>query len=494
MSGDDRPVRQYAALSIRAVNDRLFRSTRLWSVYPTGGKCHDRRYAPVILDRSSFRSLQPIARLTESADSVASETPWRLALRWVVRLRYGFIAGEIAIIAALWFALQIPLPVALIAAVVLLQGLSNWALASSRQWVEANAENIIGLLFAGDTLCLTMILAFSGGPSNPFSLLYLVQITFSAMVLRKLWTWTLGIVSTVSFGLLFWISRDVPAFREHMAVSGQFSLHLLGMWIAFATAALLISFFVGKLSTEARAKEREILLMQKRLARNDRLASLVTLAAGAAHEMATPLATIAVTAKEMEHDASERLRDGVVEEDARLIRSQVERCRLILERMGAQGADPFGETPKAIAIRDLLIQIQERFPKDRERIRVAVEAGDGNACVVPVRAAIEALSALVKNALDASPRDGIVTLQASATDSGGVCFQVHDKGAGMTTEVLERVAEPFFTTKAPGQGMGLGAFLVHLFAETLGGQLSFESQPGQGCTASLELPDLRHVR
>jgi len=452
----------------------------------------DLEYTPVIIDRSRPRSLQP-TDLKDAVVPVAGETAWHLALRWVVRLRYGFIAGEIAIIAALWIGLGIPMPLVLIAPVIGAQGLSNWALAWNKQRLGTNTEHIIGLLFAGDTLCLTMILAFSGGPSNPFSLLYLVQITFSAMVLRKLWTRTLGILSTVSFGLLFWISRDVPAFREHSIVSGQFSLHLLGMWIAFATAALLISFFVGKLSSEARAKEREILLMQKRLARNDRLASLVTLAAGAAHEMATPLATIAVTAKEMEHEATERLCDGTIEEDARLIRSQVERCRLILERMGAQGADPFGETPKSIALNDLLIQIKERFPKDRERILVTVERGDTDACVVPVRAAIEALSALVKNALDASPREEVVTLQAS-TRSGVIRFQVLDNGAGMKPEVLERVAEPFFTTKAPGQGMGLGAFLAHLFAQTLGGRLSFESEPGRGCTASLELPDMRGVR
>jgi two-component system sensor histidine kinase RegB len=74
-----------------------------------------------------------------------------------------------------------------------------------------------------------------------------------------------------------------------------------------------------------------------------------------------------------------------------------------------------------------------------------------------------------------------------------VRFIVRDEGHGMTPEVLERVVEPFFTTKSPGQGMGLGAFLAHLFAQTLGGQLSFESKPGRGCTAILELPDLENV-
>jgi two-component system sensor histidine kinase RegB len=251
--------------------------------------------------------------------------------------------------------------------------------------------------------------------------------------------------------------------------------------------------FLGKLSSESRKKEREILLMQKRLARNDRLASLVTLAAGAAHEIATPLSTIAVTAKEMEYEAGLRLH-GRMEEDARLIREQVDRCRLILERMGAQGADPFGETPQRTDLYQLLRQVKERFPEDEERIEIQ---GDGPAsltCVIPVRAAIESLSALVKNALDASSDEGRVRLEAAQAGAERVRFLIHDEGTGMSAEVLERVAEPFFTTKAPGKGMGLGAFLAHLFAQTLGGQLSFESEPGRGCTVTLELPDMKHVR
>jgi len=420
------------------------------------------------------------------------KTARHLALRWVVRLRYGFIGGEIAIISALSFGLQIALPLIVLGPVIAIQGLTNWMLAARRERLGKSGEHLVGTLFALDTLCLTLILALSGGPANPFSLLYLVQITFSAIVLRKLWTWALGIISTVSFGLLFWVSRDVPAFHEH-AEAGQFSLHLFGMWLAFAAAALLISFFVGKVSAESRQKEREILLMQKRLARNDRLASLVTLSAGAAHEIATPLATIAVTAKEMERAASLHLRDRRIEEDAQLIRAQVERCRMILERMGTQGADPFGEPPKPIDLRDLLAQVKQRFTTEQARIHVEVHDAGVPACVIPVRAAVEALAALAKNALDASFDGGVVLLQAVESNKERVRFVVRDEGIGMTPEILERVAEPFFTTKAPGQGMGLGAFLAHLFAQTVGGQLSFESKPGCGCSAILELPNMKRV-
>src|SRR5262249_30148091 len=149
-----------------------------------------------------------------------------------------------------------------------------------------------------------------------------------------------------------------------------------------------------------------------------------------------------------------------IEEDAQLIRSQVERCRLILERMGAQGADPFGEAPKSTDLTELLVQVKERFPAQQERIEVQVNGANSESCVLHVRAAIEALAALVKNALDASSDGKPVILQAVRSIDKRVRFVVSDKGEGMTAEVLERVAEPFFTTKGPGQGMGLGAFLV----------------------------------
>jgi two-component system sensor histidine kinase RegB len=446
----------------------------------------------VIVEQPNLkRSAVGFWKADSKTEIVAGETR-HIALVWVIRLRYGFIAGEIAILAALRFGLQIDFPLLIIGPAIAIQVASNWLLASNKQRLGGGAEHLVGALFAVDALCLTLILALSGGPANPFSLFYLVQITFSAMVLHRLWTWALGVISTVSFGLLFLISRDVPAFHEH-SQSGEFSLHLFGMWIAFAAAALLISFFVGKLSTESRHKESELRLMEKRLAKNDRLASLVTLSAGAAHEIATPLATIAVTAKEMEREARANLRNMSLEEDAQLIRAQVERCRVILERMGAQGADPFGEAPRPVDLRDLLNEIQQKFQSEQVRIQVVVRNTDVPRCVLPVRATVEALSALVKNALDASTNGKPVLLEAAESTNERVRFVVRDEGIGMTPEVLERVAEPFFTTKAPGQGMGLGAFLAYLFAQTLGGQLSFESELGCGCSAILELPNMKNV-
>jgi two-component system sensor histidine kinase RegB len=400
------------------------------------------------------------------------------------------ICGEAAVIAAIALGLGAALPFGVLGLVIALQLASNALLGTSKSWASRYSEHLVGAIFCFDSLALTVILAMTGGAANPFSLFYLVQITFSAVILHRAWTWALGVLSTLSFGLLFWISNEIPALQAHIQ-QGEFSPHLVGMWVAFAAAALLLSFFIGKVSAEARRKKDEMLAMQRRLARNERLASLVTLAAGAAHEIATPLSTIAVTAKEMEHDAVQRLKDKRLEEDAALIRSQVERCRIILERMGAQGADPLGETPRTVDFHELLVRVRDRFPDDRGRIEIEV-AARLPACVLPENAAVEALSALVKNALDASQKDQPVRLSATP-GADSVRLLIQDQGAGMTPEVLDRVLEPFFTTKPAGKGMGLGAFLAHLFAQRLGGQLSFESRLGQGCTAIVEFPSPNHA-
>jgi two-component system sensor histidine kinase RegB len=414
----------------------------------------------------------------------------RAVLPWIVRLRYGMIVGEVVLLLLVSVALHVQVPFFLPALAVVLQLCTNYWLGRNRDKLSENAESTVGPLLLLDAVSLTLILAMTGGATNPFSLLYLVHITFSAVILHRAWTWALGVVSAISFGLLFWISKPVPAFQTHAATEAV-SLHLLGMWVAFTTAALLISYFIGKVSQEAREKEQELLVMQNQLARNERLASLVTLAAGAAHEIATPLATIAVSAREIERGAG-LLSDRGLEEDARLIRSEVERCRLILERMGAQGGDPIGEAPSAVDLQELLRRTKERFPNHQARIDVEVLASSSAACIIPARAAVEALGALVKNALDASPDGERVVLNAQLTHDG-LRFVIRDHGTGMTQEVIERVAEPFFTTKPPGQGMGLGAFLAHLFAQRLGGSLSFESVQGAGCTAILQLPIIHHV-
>lgn len=421
----------------------------------------------------------------QETDVTADLAP-NLALPWVLRLRYGVVIGEAAIILGMAYGFHLDFPLSWTLAPLAVVLASNIWLARLRVLPFRFPQGTLGAVFCLDTLCLSVILGLTGGPTNPFSLLYLVQITLSAVVLRKIWTWVLGGLSTACFGLLFFFHVPLVAFQGHHVDTGL-SPHLVGMWIAFVIAAAMITFFTGKIADALRTRDQEVRGLQDQIAKSERLASLVTLAAGAAHELGTPLATIAVAAKELERSAANLPnRDGVLE-DAQLIRSQVDRCRRILERMSAQSAEPMGETPRKVRVREFLGQVREEFP-ERQRALLEIGATDEElAIVLPVQAAAQSLAALIQNALDANSHMRPIVITAKGTGSE-LRITVQDHGQGMPANVLRRIAEPFFTTKEPGKGMGLGTFLVRTFAESLGGRVQFDSTPGEGTTATLELP------
>lgn len=403
-----------------------------------------------------------------------------IALPWIVRLRYGLAAAVTGIVGAAQYLLRIDLPWAPMLVLAGVIAGSNLLLRGQRVPWLSNA-NRVALAFVLDLLCLTGLLMLSGGPSNPFSLLYLVHITLSATILTKRWTWFLGILATLLFGILFLVHRPVPALEVHGRHAG-WSLHLAGMWAAFAVAAFLVALFSGKISELIRVHEESLHAVQSELARKDRLASLVTLAAGAAHELGTPLGTIAVVSKDLEHYATRYARDAALAEDCRLIRAEVDRCERILAEMSLRGAEPLGETPGRTTAAGLLSEVVQG-----ENLSVQFEGGAGDTeLVVPRRAIRQAVAALVKNALEASEPGGGVRVNVRRSGAQ-LAIEISDQGHGMTPDELRRVGEPFFTTKPPGQGMGLGVFLVRALAERVGASLVYTSAPGTGTTASLRL-------
>jgi two-component system sensor histidine kinase RegB len=220
-------------------------------------------------------------------------------------------------------------------------------------------------------------------------------------------------------------------------------------------------------------------------ARSEKLEALGTLAAGAAHELATPLSTIAVVAKELEADAV-RLDDASLSEDVRLIRSEVTRCRNILDHLSADAGHSAGEALAKVGVDALLQAVLENLPAP-ERIRLTVEPSARAAeLTVPRYAAAQALRGLLENALEAGGAAPVELRVARREDT--LALTVRDRGAGMPPEVLARAGDPFFTTKQPGRGMGLGLFLARSVVERLGGMLELESSPGRGTTVSVTLP------
>lgn len=424
--------------------------------------------------------------------SSESSLPSRLALPWVTRLRYAMAAGQMLTAILVDRLLEIPLPLGWMCIPPAVTALTNVLLEAyigtpepSKQETD-RARVAIGWAFLVDTLCLTAQLMLTGGQYNPFAVLYLVQVTLSASILTQRQTWGLGAIASACYGILFAFHRPLPALEVHHRGPGA-GLHFAGMWVAFLVATFLVALFAGKIAGTLREREASLLRMQEELARKERLAALVTLAAGAAHELNTPLATIAVVAKELERYATRTVPDDIIAEDSRLIRTEVERCRGILSQLSAEGAEPGGEANEPVVVGELL-RAAAQASRSPGQVRIAVDEGLDAMVALPGKAVQQALAGLVNNGLDASTNNEEVLLRAEAGGEAMVRFVVEDSGAGMSEQTLRHVGEPFYTTKAPGRGMGLGVFLVRNLADSMGGTFQLSSTVGQGTRATLELP------
>ncbi len=408
-----------------------------------------------------------------------------LAIRWILRLRWGTVIAEAATVLVAAFVLQIPLETAHIAAVIAVTASSNAALHFWRRGNRPLPRFAVGALLLGDTALLTTLLYLSGGPSNPFTSLYLVYVTLAALALGMRWASALVVAAAAGYGGLFFAHVPVCVLDHDHHGDAGLPLHLQMMWVAFLVTGTIVAYFVSCLARSLRERDAALALAQRVATRNENLLSLSTLAAGAAHELGTPLATIAVATRELERTG---MREGSASDNLRLIRDAVDRCRHIVLQMGGRSAEGLGEVPQPASIQAVLVELRERatvgcaspFSVDIHPL-VPAEVS------VPREGLVQALTSLVRNAIDASAPGGRVQVRV-LVEQRSLRFDVEDEGVGIASEVLRRLGEPFFTTKPVGHGMGLGLFLARAFAERWNGRLSIDSAIGRGTRASLEIP------
>lgn len=416
-----------------------------------------------------------------------------LNLSWLIKLRWSSIAGQTATILGVYGLLDIAVPLGPLFVIVGIELLSNLFVQLWQKRRAAVTEAHLAAVMALDIGLLTGLLFFTGGPFNPFSFLYLVNIALAAVVLRAQWTWMLVGLALLCLGALPFLDyRELPL--GEVGPLGQVTVHQQGVWVAFGVAAAFIVHFLWRVTGALAERERELERTRKEGARKEKLASLATMTGGAAHELATPLGTIALAAKELERQLERDGHTGQTVDDVRLIREQVARCRRILDQMAVGVGKSGGESVENVTLGALFSEVLAGV-RDRPPVHLDLDADQASDNLrVPPRALAQAVRSLITNAQDASPERETVRVRA-VIEGSVVVIEVVDRGAGMAADVLDRVGEPFFTTKQPGQGMGLGLFLTRAVVERLGGSLAIESDPPRGTTARVIVPtEVDHER
>ncbi|RAL22755.1 sensor histidine kinase [Lujinxingia litoralis] len=408
----------------------------------------------------------------------------RINFAWLIRLRWVAIIGQTAVVLVTNAFLDVEFPYPMLSLVLFFEVLSNLALIAWARTGRPRHKALVTLVLLADIAFLTGLLFLTGGAHNPFSLLYFIHVALAALLLRPLWTWAVTAVSVACYiGLyFFYSSQHLPwALRADIG-----SMEIQGKWAAFVVSSVVLAFFINMIQQTLNRREDELRRAREAELRNERLASLATLAAGAAHEFSTPLSTIALVASELHRGLESQDVPDHFLDDARLIREQVERCREILQQMSADAGESMGELARPAQLEELVALMLDgcRAP---ERVEVHIHTERPASLRAPVSALAQALRGLLNNALDASPPTQPVEL--SAYDDGDhLRLRIQDHGPGMPPEILARVGEPFFTTKPTGKGMGLGVFLARTLVEKIGGELFIDSELHRGTVITVLLP------
>jgi two-component system sensor histidine kinase RegB len=432
-----------------------------------------------------------------------SET--RLRLQTILRLRWLAVLGQSATVLAVYLVLGIDLPIGACLAVISLSAWLNVALRMRYPASQRLKSHYAFLMLGYDVLQLGALLFLTGGLENPFAFLLIAPVTVSASTLPPRVTVALGGLAVLVATLLTEYHLPLPWFHH-----SNFLLplpYVLGIWAAVVLGILFIGLYSWRTAEEARRMAGALAAAELVLAREQKLSALDGLAAAAAHGLGTPLATIAVVAKELMRDAKP---SNPHYDDLVLLRAQAERCRAILGDLAGMGEQPdfiVSRMPISHLLEEVVAPHRiAAVPVDVEVVVAPPHGEDGGtAAVEPVMqrnpGVIYGLGNLVENAIDFASSK--VNVRATWSD-GEVSIEIADDGEGFPPHVLEQLGEPFVTTR-PGHGngngesldehigMGLGFFIAKTLLERSGARLELANRehPPGGASVTVVWPRAR---
>lgn len=355
-----------------------------------------------------------------------------------------------------------------------------------------------------DVLVLTVLLYYGGGPTNPFVSIYLLPLVIAAATLPRRFTWGMAALTLACYSLLMvWYiplpgghgqHQPVPAMQqmdhshhnmemtqpapsETTPLQDPFNTHVLGMWLGFLISAMVVAYFAAEMARAVRNSDAQLTRVREEILRNERIVALGTQAAGAAHELGTPLSTMSVIIGEMQRDCS----DPEHQSDLNILNDQVRNCKRILDSLLAHAKETSSELSLEEFIRNVLDDWQLLRPTVHYRFRVkGLQPSPRLRADLALRAA---LLNLLNNAADASPDEMDILLH---WDEANIKLEILDHGPGLTSEAASRAGSAFFTTKQEGHGLGL--FLSNATLERLGGSVRLSNREGGGATTEVTLP------
>jgi two-component system sensor histidine kinase RegB len=409
---------------------------------------------------------------------IASNEPsgfGRISLRTLVPIRWVAIAGQALTILIVHYGFGYRLPLAPALAVVAGSVLLNIVLILLRQAAVRLGERDAALCLGYDILQLAILLHLTGGLQNPFSILILAPVTVAATILSRRPVIALSIFAVAAISVLALWHMPLPWRTEPLVFPPEL---VLGIWIALVLATVFIGAYTWSVAQEARRLRDAMAATQLALAREQRISAVGALAAAAAHELGSPLATIAVVAKELARDLPS---DSPHAEDAALLLSQSERCRRILAELAQQPEHDSGSPYTRLPI-SALVEVAGAPYKEEGVNLIFATAEPGQPEQEPLVGRspeiMHGLNNLIQNAVQFARHEVSVT---TFWDRRMVTVEIADDGPGFPLHLLGRLGEPYISTRAgAADHMGLGIFIAQSLLERSGAKLVFDNLPEGG--------------
>jgi two-component system, sensor histidine kinase RegB len=407
--------------------------------------------------------------VTDSSLIAPSEPSGPINLRTLILIRWVAIAGQALTILIVHYGLGFSLPLVPALGVVASSALLNLVLIVLRQWAARLGARDAALYLGYDILQLAVLLYLTGGLQNPFAILILAPVTVAATILSRRAVIALSILAVAAISVLALRRMPLPWRAEPLVFPPEL---VLGIWISLVLATVFIGAYTWSVAQGARRLRDAMAATQLALAREQRVSAVGALAAAAAHELGSPLATIAVVAKEL---VRELPGDSPHAEDAALLFSQSERCRRILAELAHQPEEDGGSPYTRLPISALVEAAAAPYRNQGVRLILAT-AGEPAGEEPLVRRSPEimhGLNNLIQNATQFAAREISITI---FWDAAAVTVEIDDDGPGFPLHLLGRLGEPYLSTRAGvTDHMGLGIFIAQSLLERSGARLAFDN-------------------